>query len=56
MKVSELIKALSEQPQDAEVFRLTHDGGLAEIRKVATATNTYDELNDIIGEVFVFIQ
>ena len=34
MKVSELIKDLSEQPQDAEVFFLENGNGMCEISKV----------------------
>ena len=34
MKVEELIKALSEQPQDAEVFYLTCDSGMYQVNTV----------------------
>lgn len=56
MKVHELIKALSGCPQDSEVFANDGNLGLAEIVEVKTATNTYDELNDVIGAVFVMIR
>lgn len=56
MKVKELIKALSEHPQDAEVLASDNNQGLAEITEVKTVTNTYDELKDIVGEVFVIIR
>lgn len=56
MTVKELIKALSECPQDAEV--LVNDGnqGLTEITEVKALANTYDELKDVIGAVFVIIR
>lgn len=56
MKVHELIKALSGCPQDAEVLVKDGNQGLAQITEVKTATNTYDELKDVIGAVFVIIR
>lgn len=56
MKVEELIKALSEQPQDAEVFYITEDTGLHDISNVMNATNNYDELKEIIGDQLVIIK
>lgn len=55
MKVSELIKALSEQPQDAEVLIDLQDGGLSEITRVIHARSE-NELKDLIGEECVIIQ
>lgn len=56
MTVKELIKALSGCSQDAEVLVKDGNQGLTEIAEVKTATNTYDELKNVIGEVFVIIR
>lgn len=57
MKVSELIKALSERPQDAEVFFVVNGKGMYEISKVRTAhAEDNDELKEITGDEFVIIQ
>ena len=55
MKVKELIKALSEQPQDAEVFFLLSDNGMYQINAVKTATATNDEVKEITGKEFVVL-
>ena len=44
MKVEELIKILSEQPQDAEVFYLTGDSGMYQVNTVKSATATMTRL------------
>lgn len=54
MKVKELIKALSEQPQDAEVFFLTE--GLIEVTAVKSASAGSDEMKEITGEDFVMLK
>ena len=57
MKVKELIKALSEQPQDAEVFFVEDGEGMYEISKARTAyPGESDELKEIAGEEFVILQ
>ena len=57
MKVSELIKALSEHSQDAEVFFVENGKGMYEISKVRTAhAGEYDELKEIAGDEFVILQ
>lgn len=56
MKVKELIEALREKPQEAEVFHNTEDGGLAEITGVKTAMDSYDDLKDVVGEEFVIVE
>lgn len=57
MKVNELIKALSEKSQDAEVFYLTGDegGGMYQITTVKTATAASDEVKEITGDEFVVL-
>lgn len=55
MKVKELIKALSEQPQDAEVFFLPGDNGMYQINAVKTATATSVEVKEITGDEFVVL-
>lgn len=57
MKVKELIKALQERPQDAEVFYLAgdEDGGMRQISAVKVATATNDEVKEITGEEFVVL-
>jgi hypothetical protein len=55
MKVKELIKALSEHPQDTEVFFLSGDGGMYQINAIKTATATSDEVKEITGEEFVVL-
>lgn len=55
MNVNELIKALSEKPQDAEVFCLAGDSGICQIRTVKTATAASDEVKEITGEEFVVL-
>lgn len=56
MKVSELIKALSERPQDAEVFFVENGKGMYEISKVRTAHATGEDARTITGEEFVIIE
>lgn len=57
MKVNELIKTLSEKPQDAEVFFLIkEDEGLREITKVTNTTPVSDEMKAITGDEFVLIE
>lgn len=57
MKVKELIKALSERPQDAEVFFVENGKGMYEISKVRTPHAVEcDELKEITGDEFVIIQ
>lgn len=57
MKVNELIKALSEKPQDAEVFYLTgdEDGGIYQVNTVKSASATSDEVKEITGSEFVVL-
>lgn len=55
MKVKELIKALSERPQDAEVFFLPSDNGMYQINAVKAATATSDEVKEITGKEFVVL-
>lgn len=55
MKVSELIKALSGQPQDAEVFYLTGDSGMYQVNTVKAAIATNDEVKEITGSEFVVL-
>lgn len=55
MKVKELIKALSEQPQDAEAFFLSGDSGMYQINAVKAATATSDEVKEITGKEFVML-
>lgn len=55
MKVEELIKALSEQPQDAEVFYLTCDSGMYQVNTVKSATATNDEVKEVTGDEFVIL-
>lgn len=56
MKVSELIKALSERPQDAEVFFVENGKGMYEISKVQTAHTADEEVKSVTGEEFVIIE
>lgn len=55
MKVEELIKALSEQPHDAEVFYITCDSGMYQVNTVKSATATNDEVKEITGKDFVVL-
>lgn len=55
MKVEELIKALQERPQDAEVFYLTEDSGMYQVNTVKSAAVTHDEVKKITGEEFVVL-
>lgn len=55
MKVEELIKALSEQPQDAEVFYLTGDSGMYQVNIVKSAIAESEELKVITGNEFVVL-
>ena len=55
MKVKDLIKALSELPQDAEVFFLSGDSGMYQINTVKTATATSDEVKEITGKEFIVL-
>lgn len=56
MKVKELIKALSEQPQDAEVFFVENGKGMYEISKVRTAYASDEDAKAVTGEDFVIIE
>lgn len=56
MKVSELIKALSERPQDAEVFFAENCKGMYEISKIRTAHATDEDAKAITGEEVVIIE
>ena len=56
MKVKELIKALSERPQDVEVFYLGNEDGLCEIGNVSTALSGNDDAKEITGDEFVILQ
>lgn len=56
MNVKELIKALQELPQDADVYYLTNDGGMTNVSKVKKAFPGGEEEKDIVGEVFVLIE
>lgn len=55
MKVKDLIKALSEQPQDAEVFFLSGDNGVYQINAVKTAKPTSNEVKEITGKEFIVL-
>lgn len=55
MKVKELIEALIERPQDAEVLYLTGDSGLYQINTVKTAIAVSDEVKEVIGDEFVVL-
>lgn len=56
MKVKELIKALSERSQDAEVFFVKNGEGIYEISEVSTAySGESEELKEIAGEEFVVL-
>lgn len=56
MKVKELIKALSERPQDAEVYFATPKGGLCDISKTYVAIPANNETKEIAPEEIVVIQ
>ena len=56
MKVKELIEALSEHPQDAEVCYMSSDGGMTEVGKASEAFTADDEATEILGEEFVLIE
>ena len=56
MKVKEMIKALEEQPQDAEVYYLTDDSEFNEIADAKRAIPGNDETKEIVGDVFVFLK
>lgn len=55
MKVKDLIKALSELPQNAEVFFLSGDNGVYQINAVKTAKATSNEVKEITGKDFVVL-
>lgn len=55
MKVKELIKALLEKPQDAEVFYLTGDSGMYQVNTVKSAAAIHDEVKEITGDEFVVL-
>ncbi len=55
MKVEELIKALSEQPQDAEVFYLTGDSGMYQVNTVKSAAAVSEEVKEVTGDEFVIL-
>lgn len=55
MKVKELIKALSERPQDAEVY-YTSDGGLVEIAEVKTGIPGNEETKETVGDIIVLLE
>lgn len=56
MKVKELINALQEQPQDAEVYYMNSDGGLIQTSNVKKAVPGNDETKEVIGDEFVLIE
>lgn len=56
MKVKELIKALSEKPQDAEVYFASPDGGLCDTSMTYVAIPANDETKEITTEEIVVIQ
>lgn len=57
MKVKELIKTLSEFPQDLEVFHMTaEEGGLSDITSIRLAEVAEDEIKELTGDKFVFIE
>lgn len=56
MKVKDLIKALSEQPQDAEVYYMTADDSLNQISDVKKAIPGNDETKEVVGDEFVLIE
>lgn len=55
MKVKELVKALCDKPQDAEVFYLTGDSGMYQVNTVKSAAAIHDEVKEITGEEFVVL-
>lgn len=55
MKVKELIKELSEMPQDVEVFTLKPES-LDEIGRVSIAYPGSDEAKELTGDEFVIIE
>lgn len=55
MKVKELIKALSELPQDVEVYTLKPES-LDEVCKVYVSYPGDEEAKEIIGDEFVIIE
>lgn len=55
MTVEELIKALSEQPQDAKVFYLTGDSGMYQVNIVKSATAVSEEVKEVTGADFVVL-
>lgn len=55
MTVNELIKALSEERQDAEVFYLTGDSGMYQVNTVKAAIAVHDEVKEITGKEFVVL-
>lgn len=55
MKVKELIKALSVQPQDAEVFYLTGDSGMYQVNAVKSATAVSADVKEVTGDKFVVL-
>lgn len=54
MKVKELIEALQELPQNAEVYYLTD--GLNEITEAHQTVPGSDEMKEITGERFVYLK
>lgn len=56
MKVKELIKALIERPQDAEVYFATINGSLCDISKTYVAIPANDETKEIAPKEIVVIQ
>lgn len=55
MKVKELIKALVELPQDADVYCNTMDGGIAEVTEACIAHPGDEEMKEAVGDEFVYI-
>lgn len=56
MKVKELIEALNEQSQDAEVFFLENGNGLYEISEVKSALPHDNEAKEVTGGEFIVLQ
>lgn len=55
MKIKELIEALMERPQDAEVFYLTGDSGMYQVNTVKSAAAVHEEVKGITGEEIVVL-
>lgn len=55
MNVKEMIEALRELPQDAEVYHIEAEGGLCNITRVELTVPGNEETREVIGDEFVYI-